>query len=1379
MGDAAHIVAASPRGPRSDPTMAEASRKHISNGIWMCKHHATLVDADDAQYSVDQLRAWKRAIEARSALYLALSDLSDGDGIGTNVPPETVRHSVLGMAALDLVAQRRGRTFANVEVPLLLGRHSQGGESEIGRPLSCIELGSQIHEAARVAIISGPGTGKSTVLQQLAEAINERAEIAAVVVNLPDWSRGATGLLESVARRRAFSFAAAPLSQIRYLAALGKLTLLLDGCNELDADGRQRTTAAVRELHADYPLLRIVISARHLDALTLPFEMVTYTIAPLTRNQRQRIARGIAGDAGLNVLARAEDTPGLKDLLQIPLFLKAVLASANAEDPIPSTKQALLDRWSSAQQRASQERGNRLIEELEGTHHDLLVALADHARRHSVTALTAAAASSAVAPILADLRAKARISQDVTARRVLNVLVDEHLLERSADDAVRFQHHQLQEWYASHQLELTMRNARAGDVDAHNSLREILNWRTHDESVFFACERLASADDGVATVAATIRLALELDLLLAADIIHAAPSVWPLVCIEVSALVRQYHCPGTVDTAVAFMNSTGREDFAQILAPLYGHSDQHVVLSALRAGHRLDVALLGTNAVDAALAFPHREAIVLELADRGGSAGVDCAVSIAVASGDEALVHTLAVDLYWRGRDQALLRLLPVPIDASCKSWRRIAERITPEIEDQSELAESLRRLRRQVLSQNGSPVSRAKLLFEEMERPVDFEEQLTAILRDPALDVSIVEQDPELLAASAQAALARAEEGLPLWRGAVALALSRGLIAESVRLQACLLDLNAPAACVDFAATVAGPVAVGAAIAQLIAIPMPNFGAQETHAATELWQRLRRCPLSSLAASLSRYREEQDPARIGQLAGLLSTWKTGIDRNVNLDAGAKDLLTETLSIWANRLIAVDADRSFAADVALAMASASDQRLVEPLTHLLRKELDGASRERSSASGNDSAALNRARMSYTNQYRDALIQIGDDAAIETLTTFLSRPDFARDAAGGLVMLRDGNSGSTFPDAPPKRRSLQPNLPPDPYALAIFAVAEDFARDPRTRSLALRLAATAVCLPGGDPGPRVAALLALDSDTAARLDLFEAFASAGGVLQAAAVLAELTAQLVRQKPGAPRIGGLLVDRILTLFAWSDAPREAIEAVTELRQARLFTAEMMSTLLRAISRADREECEGLLLDLVNVDTTIRQHHAWWSALDSAGGFKAAQWCLALTNEPTSAPIVQRYSGTISRILARGMQRHPSLRLQVYHDVSVSRVNTTLWNAISEAPDAEGILALIRHWARTQVDLSAWIANSLNNLALSKLCDPKWPTVFVLVGVAQNELRRHLFHLSGGKDERLSTVARHALRILEELRASHSLLDEEPRHPDFSCSAPWPLW
>jgi hypothetical protein len=65
-GDAAHITAASPNGPRYDPSLTPDERRDYANGIWLCVTHARIVDQDHTRYTVAEVQQWKRDAEARA-----------------------------------------------------------------------------------------------------------------------------------------------------------------------------------------------------------------------------------------------------------------------------------------------------------------------------------------------------------------------------------------------------------------------------------------------------------------------------------------------------------------------------------------------------------------------------------------------------------------------------------------------------------------------------------------------------------------------------------------------------------------------------------------------------------------------------------------------------------------------------------------------------------------------------------------------------------------------------------------------------------------------------------------------------------------------------------------------------------------------------------------------------------------------------------------------------------------------------------------------------------------------------------------------------------------------------------------------------------------
>src|SRR5439155_17189191 len=63
VGVAAHVTAASVRGPRYDLSIGSEDRKGIGNGVWLCQSCAKLVDNDEARYTKELLLQWKHDAE--------------------------------------------------------------------------------------------------------------------------------------------------------------------------------------------------------------------------------------------------------------------------------------------------------------------------------------------------------------------------------------------------------------------------------------------------------------------------------------------------------------------------------------------------------------------------------------------------------------------------------------------------------------------------------------------------------------------------------------------------------------------------------------------------------------------------------------------------------------------------------------------------------------------------------------------------------------------------------------------------------------------------------------------------------------------------------------------------------------------------------------------------------------------------------------------------------------------------------------------------------------------------------------------------------------------------------------------------------------------
>ncbi len=73
VGVAAHITAASPGGPRYDPSLSSEERRSAKNGIWLCQKCAKLIDNDSQRYTFAVLDTWKQRAEE-----LAIREIESG-----------------------------------------------------------------------------------------------------------------------------------------------------------------------------------------------------------------------------------------------------------------------------------------------------------------------------------------------------------------------------------------------------------------------------------------------------------------------------------------------------------------------------------------------------------------------------------------------------------------------------------------------------------------------------------------------------------------------------------------------------------------------------------------------------------------------------------------------------------------------------------------------------------------------------------------------------------------------------------------------------------------------------------------------------------------------------------------------------------------------------------------------------------------------------------------------------------------------------------------------------------------------------------------------------------------------------------------------------
>ena len=110
-GVAAHICAASAKGPRYDENQSESKRKGISNAIWLCGSCSILIDKNNgADYPKELLKDWKKNHERIIKNYLEGSEKISLKGNLNQEELATVKQVVAfledrGMLFVEVVAE--------------------------------------------------------------------------------------------------------------------------------------------------------------------------------------------------------------------------------------------------------------------------------------------------------------------------------------------------------------------------------------------------------------------------------------------------------------------------------------------------------------------------------------------------------------------------------------------------------------------------------------------------------------------------------------------------------------------------------------------------------------------------------------------------------------------------------------------------------------------------------------------------------------------------------------------------------------------------------------------------------------------------------------------------------------------------------------------------------------------------------------------------------------------------------------------------------------------------------------------------------------------------------------------------------------------------
>ncbi|MDV5064204.1 hypothetical protein RVY78_09625 [Veillonella sp. YH-vei2232] len=1418
-GIAAHITAAAPGGPRYNPALTPDQRKHINNGIWLCSNCSILIDRDEDAFPVSLLDDWKRTAESRSFAAIA----------GSSIDAQLIRKIPVEMDEADLEIIRSLSLPQDDDVEKVIVRLRNAAKIDIktfkderGWPKHVVPInmtsedtsGVHIFSIAGVAtameivneisIIAAPGHGKTTTMVQLADTILASEGGIAVVIPLAEWAMQSDTFFRMLTQRNAFRDFRE--QHFMLLACHGRLQLMLDGWNELEYGAKLRVSKQIKTLKREFPRIKIAISTRP-QVGDLPIAGTKLELKALSDEQQQEIALVLLGDNGIALLEQAWQTDGVSELVAIPLYLNWLLSYASIGE-MPKTREEILNRFVTEYEK-EQERALILRQKLLGCHQVILVGLASKAISASNTVIRDDMARAVISQIENDLIIKGQITGRPEPQDVLDTLVNQHLLVWSSGNAgISFQHQQIQEWYASFDVEKLMLAAEEGDVEAVKQLSfNILNLPLWEEPILFACERLSHRDSkSVKAVAAAILQSITVDPMLAAEMIYrSSTGVWDIIQDEIKAFALRWHKPGKVDRAIGFMITTGRPEFAEQIWPLVTHDDDQIHLKALCAARQFRPSVLGTSIQERLATVPEevRESVLAEIAMKSGLDGINIVTNIAKTEASTKVQFAVIESLLFRRAERFAIAIIKA---AKEDIWQMLACRnYASEITD-VEIAERWKKEHLAYITEEINVLKKLNLLLDDGEISPYIGKQVEDIIVSDEFPIgdnnaywTLVKAKDQYLQEVKRGILRRIETGSKTPYGSIDLLRDAGVVEEGA-----IIDLIVNTAqenrFADEATVIAGPKTVSVLIEKLLKLDkkiQEMDGPIEEITRSEYWRlidRISHSQSSSLITALQSYSNTRDPHIIAVLADIIARHAQKNETELlNMDKDLQEFLVRTINQWVEMLKSLSASREQLSSVVRVISFFPKPELFARLQSLLMEDLSQWKRAKHEFAANprDRHASQDATICYTNIYKDAFSAIGGDKVTQLMLQYLSDLDFGIEAAYVLKIIWDKQQGDyerkafkPWPDfsevAARHLRRQQEGIiceSQSPFAEAIFSAIHDInastCTDKEHRHM-LKLAKIALSMPHGDKGSIAFDLLQVPLPLSEKLELLKTLVIAGYKIEADMCIQGLKELLedAKKKPWLLNEQHNQIEEWLQLLPFSNRPEALVEAL-DLGKEHLKEPRRLQQLLAALAYAPNTPAELSLFELAEADPRFYKDYYWLNAVVLRDTALAAKRILNLV---CSGKVAGNQHGLLSGSIADLVVRHPD----VYHNL-LQRYNllsatdkSRIKPLIAEIAKEEGLLVLVQSYGEEGLKFDRVLEEMINEIAVGK---KTLPHVYEYYSVDVSDLRKKLFAMVNEAGA-AANVAASCLELIDELRDKYGSVDTEPRHPDIESGRPWPL-
>ena len=558
---------------------------------------------------------------------------------------------------------------------------------------------------------------------------------------------------------------------------------------------------------------------------------------------------------------------------------------------------------------------------------------------------------------------------------------------------------------------------------------------------------------------------------------------------------------------------------------------------------------------------------------------------------------------------------------------------------------------------------------------------------------------------------------------------------------------------------------------------------------------RIRHTQTASLLAAIAARSAQADNQEMAELADLISRHPDEEnDRGQPFDAAALAAIAGFVEDWGNRLLgSPDATRAQLASIATLASHSPSASLLPLLKRLLDEDLRRwrAFKEQARADHyHGGTVTNEARTSWTLQYQRAFHEISGPETAALMREYLLDEDFGHPAA--LVLTgqwraanepSDGKRWQSDPDFSrvAEKRAAHASDPAasSAQADAIFDAIEPLISKDASETMkkqAVALATMAVALPHGQRIDMIEALLAI-ADRYLRLKLLNNLVLSGKIINV-----ELVKQGIADVfESAQKQAWILTERHeqrdwLCLLPFTNWPAEAFDIVQALPEQHR-TPDALDKMLDAFGHAPGDDAENVLFQLAEADPRLYAHRAWREAVIRRGTLSAATRCVDLTAQGLFNGKGGRDQWHMSTRLAGLIGEHPELRAHVYDLLKngpASPGRALLAEAVTEDPDAEGLLLLIQFEIKHERAFASWL--TIESVVTKYIPAENWKGAYDVHAVPAAELRQKLLAMT--TDGGPSDAAARCLNKMDKIRDDYGRPESEPRHPDLASGKAWPI-